>query len=112
MILFSISGFAQDVSEYGTPEERAERMTSEMEKELPLEANQVDEIKALNLKYARIIQEEVIETELSLFGKYKKVKSINSEKEKKMMELWSKNYYKNYETLTSKHSIAMLLKFF
>ncbi len=103
---------AQENPDYGTPEERAEKMTTEMEKALPQKEEQVPKIKALNLKYAQIIQDEVLDKDLSMFGKYKKMKSINKKKEKELKPLLSEEQYENYEELKSEQSKKMMAKFF
>lgn len=96
---------AQD---YGTPEERAEKMTIEMQKELPLADGEVDTVKALNLKYAQIIQEEVIDQNLSKWSSYKKIKKINGEKEVELRALLTESQYNNYEKMKKAWSKGLL----
>lgn len=111
-ITLSLTATAQLPAEYDTPEKRAEKMTLEMEKALPLQPAQVDTIKALNLKYAQKVQEEVLDSDLSRFSMYKKGKRINEEKEKILKELLSEEQYKNYKKLKSEQSKKMIGKFF
>lgn len=111
-IIACLSLQAQEKTDYGTPEERAEKMTTEMEKALPLTKEQVPEIEALNLKYAQIIQDEVLDKDLSMFGKYKKIRSINKKKEKELKPLLSEAQYENYDQLKAEQSKKMMAKFF
>ena len=112
LFLFAISLQAQLPAEYDTPEKRAEKITLEMEKALPLQPEQIDTIKALNLKYAQKVQEEVLDSGLSMFSMYWKGKKINAEKEKVLKELLSEEQYNNYKKLKSEHSKKMMGKFF
>ena len=109
MFLFLISfGTLLTAQDYGTPEERAEKMTFEMQKELPLAEEKVDTVKALNLKYAKIIQEEVIDKDLSKWSSYKKIKKINGKKEVELRALLSELQYENYERMKKEQSKSML----
>lgn len=101
-LLFSIQVVqAQSIDNPGTPEERAEKMTSEMQKQLPLNEEQLPTIKALNLKYAQIIQKEVLDQNLSNWSKYNKSMKINKKKEIELKPLLSETQWKNYEKLKS-----------
>ena len=109
IFLFLVSfGTVLTAQDYGTPEERAEKMTSEMQKELPLAEEEVDTVKSLNLKYAKIIQREVIDKDLSKWSSYKKIKKINGEKEVELRGLLSESQYQNYEKMKKERSKSML----
>lgn len=109
-LIIMISGFllsfsftqAQSMDKPGTPEERAEKMTSEMHTQLPLIEQQVSVVQALNLKYAQIIQKEVLDQDLSKWSKYNKSMKINKKKEAELKPLLSETQWKNYEKLKSK----------
>lgn len=109
-ILFSIVLFlglfqlanAQTLDNPGTPEERAEQMTIKMQEELDLSVGQVPEIKALNLKYAQIIQKEVIDAKLNTWAMYNHGTKINKKKEAELKPLLTENQWKKYEKLKSK----------
>lgn len=92
---------AQSMENPGTPEERAEKMTQKMEEDLPLRPEQVSVIQELNLKYARIIQTEVLNKNLSKWSRYNKSIKINKQKEKELKPLLSDSQWKNYEKLKS-----------
>ena len=92
---------AQTLENPGTPEERAEKMTSEMHKQLPLTEAQLPAIKALNLKYAKIIQSEVLDKDLNSWSKYNKSMKINKKKEEELKPLLSEAQWKNYKKLKS-----------
>ena len=108
LLLFTATAiFAQD-KDYGTPEERAQKMTQEMAKQLPLTEAEVAPVKALNLKYAKIIQAEVIDQDLGWWSSYRKIKKINTEKEAHLKALLSESQYKNYEGMKKAWSKGML----
>jgi len=103
---------AQASSEHGTPEERAGRMTGRMEEELPLRAGQVGSIHALNLKYARRIQREVIDTGMNKVSTYFRIKSINNEKEAELLPLLDAGQKENYEKMKTEATRLLWARFF
>lgn len=103
ILLFTCSfASAQSMENPGTPEERAEKLTIRMQEELTLTADQVAPIKALNLRYAKIMQTEVIDKELNMWTMYNKGTKINKEKEKELKPLLTDAQWKKYETMRSK----------
>ncbi len=93
---------AQTPENPGTPEERAEKLTLRMQEELVLTTEQVPPVKALNLKYAKIMQTEVVDRELSMWTMYNKGTKINKEKEKELKPLLTETQWKKYEMMRSK----------
>ena len=110
LLLHSISSFAQN--DFGTPEERAEKMTGEMHKAMCLSKNQKDSIHVLNLKYARRIQQEVIDTELNTWQQYRQAKKINRSKEKELLPLLTTEQRTAYETLKEAKTKEMWKRIF
>ncbi len=90
---------AQQGGAYGAPEDRAGRMTREMEQGLPLRPEQVGPVHALNLKYARIVQREVVDTGMNKFSAYLRVQKINREKETELLPLLDAGQRERYELL-------------
>ncbi|MCB0563727.1 MAG: hypothetical protein KDD01_05055 [Phaeodactylibacter sp.] len=103
---------AQSISEYGAPEERAGRMTERMEEELPLRSAQVKAIYALNLKYARRIQREVIDTDMNKLSGYFRIRSINKEKEEELLPLLDSRQKEQYEKMKVEATRELLARFF
>ena len=103
---------AQSISEYGAPEERAGRMTERMEEELPLRSAQVKAIYALNLKYARRIQREVIDTDMNKISGYFRIRSINKEKEEELLPLLDSRQKEKYEKMKVEATRELLARFF
>jgi len=92
---------AQTLDNPGTPEERAEKMTQRMEKEIPLEANQIAPVQELNLKYARIAQEEILDPGLGIFASYRKGMKLNEQKEEELKQLLTEAQWQSYEKMKS-----------
>jgi hypothetical protein len=92
-------GFSQKFTKEnpGTPEQRVKIMTDTMQVRLKLNNIQTEKIHALNLKYAKISQKEVIETDASTFSKYWKGNEINNRKEKELKHLLTADQWKLYE---------------
>lgn len=113
-LLFSLFQIvtAQTLENPGTPEERAERMTIKMQEELDLTTEQVPDIKALNLKYAQIMQKEVIDTNLNTWAMYNRGTKINKKKEAELKPLLTENQWKKYEKLRSKSMSQIWSKIF
>ena len=95
-LMFGLSLLGQTMDNPGTPEERAQKMTEMMKKTLPLDTTQVDTIHALNLKYAKMGQKEIIEPQLGIWGKYRKGTQLTKQKEKELKVLLSKSQWDNY----------------
>lgn len=95
-------------SPFGTPAERAKLQTEKMKAALPLRADQIDKIHALNLKYAQIMQKEVFDQGASQWTMYTKGSEINKRKEKELKPLLSEAQLKNYEKLKAEMRKQML----
>ncbi|MCO6479190.1 MAG: hypothetical protein J5I94_21325 [Phaeodactylibacter sp.] len=102
----------QAQSEYGTPEERAAKMTSRMREGLSLSDTQAGAIHALNLKYARRIQKEVIDADLNKVQAYFRIRNINKEKEQELLPLLDERQKKQYEQMKSEATKELLSRFF
>ena len=102
----------QSTSEYGTPEERAARITDRMKEGLSLENSQKKEIYTLNLKYAQRIQEEVIDTGMNKLSAYFRIRKINAEKEKELLPMLDDTQKEQYEQMKSEAVKELLARFF
>jgi len=92
---------AQSLDNPGTPEERAEKMTQRMKNEIPLETDQVAPVQELNLKYARIAQEEIFDPGLGIFATYRKGMKLNEQKEEELKKLLTEDQWQSYEKMKS-----------
>lgn len=92
---------AQTIDNPGTPEERAEKMTAKMQDELSLTKEQLPKVKALNLKYAQIMQTEVIDPEISMWTMYSRGNKINKKKEVELKPLLTEEQWKKYEKMSA-----------
>ncbi len=105
MLLFLL-GFlcqvqAQSMKNPGTPEQRADKITQEMIKTLPLDSSQVDTVHSLNLKYAEKAQKEIIDQNMSKWSMLRKGQKLNNQKEKELKPLLSESQWKNYQKMKS-----------
>lgn len=103
---------AQTLDNPGTPEERAEKMTAKMQEELSLTAEQLPKAKALNLKYAKIMQKEVIEPDLNSWAMYNKGTKINKKKEVELKPLLNAAQWEKYEKMRASAMSNMWSKLF
>lgn len=111
--LMSINALlAQDKSQYGTPEERADKMTKVMTERLVLDKEQVKIIHPINLKYAARAQKEIIDPDMSTWSQYWKVKKIDKEKDKELKPLLSHEQWKAYEKWKAEKMKEMWNRFF
>jgi hypothetical protein len=90
---------AQTLDNPGTPEERAEKMTARMQQELSLTEAQLPDIQVLNLKYAKIMQAEVIDPDLNVWTMYSRGNKINKRKEEELKPLLTDVQWKKYEQM-------------
>jgi|UPI00059240EB hypothetical protein len=109
-LLFSLLVQAQE--DYGTPEERANYQTDQMKEALPLYPHQIERVHQLNLKYARIVQREVIDTGMNHFSAYFYMQKLIDEKEKELFPLLSQPQVTAYEKLKSSVVKMLLARFF
>lgn len=113
ILWLSVNPFsARGQSEYGAPEERADKMTSRMREGLSLSATQADAIHALNLKYARRIQQEVIDTGMNKLSAYFRIRNINKEKEQELLPLLDQQQKEQYAKMKEEATKELLSRFF
>lgn len=103
---------AQTLDDPGTPEERAEKMTAKMQEELSLTSEQLPKVKVLNLKYAKIMQKEVIEPDLNSWAMYNKGTKINKKKEVELKPLLNAAQWEKYEKMKASAMSKMWSKIF
>ncbi len=80
-----------------SPEQMAERQTTQMSERLDLEPNQIIAVKAINLKYAKKMQ--VISQQGRSRSKMKAFKNMNKDKNAEMQNALSKEQYEGYEEI-------------
>lgn len=111
-LLLACSATIQAQEDYGTPEERANYQTEQMKEALPLYAYQVQQTHQLNLKYARIVQREVIDTGMNHFSAYFYMQKLIEQKEVELFPLLSQSQIRAYEGLKSSVIKMLLARFF
>ncbi|MCH2084583.1 MAG: hypothetical protein MK226_19475 [Saprospiraceae bacterium] len=112
-LLSSSLVFSQEaISKEDSPEKRAAYITDQMVEKLELDINLKDTFYALNLKYANIIQKEIIDQDLSLFSQYHKGMKINKKKEEELLPLLSEKQKELYQSLKKENSKKFLAKLF
>jgi len=79
-----------------TPEQRANRQTALMKKQLSLTPEQETAVATINLKYAQQMQ-SVIETGGRNRNTLKQVRDINNSKDAELKKVFDKDQYKQYE---------------
>ncbi|WP_282778471.1 hypothetical protein [Phaeodactylibacter xiamenensis] len=109
-LLFSLMIKAQ--GNYGTPEERANYQTDQMKKALPLHPHQIERVHQLNLKYARMVQREVIDTGMNHFSAYFYMQKLIEKKEEELFPLLSEPQIKAYLKLKSAVVKSLINRFF
>jgi len=112
LLLLPCLVLSQDISDYGSPEERATRMTDSLQLLLPLYEGQYDDFYQLNLKYAGIIQQEVIDKNLKSWSAYYKIYQINRRKEKELLPMMNIGQQENYGKLKDKAMKRLMARFF
>lgn len=99
ILLFSLSSKAQSTDlKSSTPEQRAQRQSDTMRSKLGLDSIQYQKVSAINLEYARKGQ-EIMESGGGKFAKYRKFKSMTSEKDGKLKKVLTPDQYSSYETM-------------
>lgn len=105
MLLFfvcSLSMTAQTLpEELDTPRERADRLTSEMIQKMSLLNHQIAPIDSLNLSYAKLMQEEVLDKDLSAWGQYWTGSKIMNRKDVEMKKVLSVEQFSAYQKFKS-----------
>lgn len=92
----------------GTPQQRADSLNQVLIAELNLDSNQIQSLKAINLKYAQIIQKEILDKDLGKWSMFWKGSSINKEKEKELKALFTDSQWKQYQKVKSKYRSQLL----
>lgn len=95
-LLFVAQVNAQTTDTKATAEERAQKMTEQMQKRLSLTAAQIQPVQALNLKYAKQ-NEQTINSNDNKYSKLKKIKSTQNEKSKELKLILTETQFKEYE---------------
>lgn len=96
--LLPFMGYGQSETEAkttSTPEERAEKLTTWMTEKLFLTENQIEEVTPLNLEYAKKA-EEIKNSSDSRMSKFKELKSLEEEKDKKLKNIFTESQFKTY----------------
>ncbi len=96
-LLFGTASFSQSLKDPGTPEERAVKITQQMQASLHLDSIQLRQVEALNLKYAKIAQEEIVDQGLNKWSMYRQGTKLNAQKEKELKPLLSAKQWERYE---------------
>jgi len=79
-----------------TPQERAKFQTAIMKSKLGLDSVQLEQVEAINLKYA-LKNEPVIKSDDSKFSKFKQLKSTQKEKEAELKKILTAKQFKQYQ---------------
>ena len=98
LLVLTVGAKAQTADSARTPENRAAALTEKMKTQLPLTADQVPQIQAINLKYAQKNQEILTGTE-GRFAKLRALKSSFKEKDKEMKAVLNDDQYQKYEAI-------------
>lgn len=110
-MLISPSLFAQFNKENpGTPLERAQMMTDTMMVRLKLNQEQKVKIYNINLKYAKIMQSEVVDADKNKISKYWRANEINDQKEIELKPILTKEQWKSYEQIRNEKKKSFLYK--
>lgn len=107
-LLFGVAGFSQTLENPGTPEERAAKITLEMQEHMQLDSVQLLQVEALNLKYAKIAQKEIIDPDLSKWSMYRQGYKLSYEKEQELKPLLSARQWEAYEKLKKQKTAKLL----
>lgn len=84
-----------------SPEQRAKMLSDSMTIRLHLTTNQQLVIRNINLKYAKKMQKEVIETDKSKLSKYMKATSIFHDKDDELKKILTKEQFDQYQKMKS-----------
>lgn len=103
LILCSVTFWAKAQQKtYGSPEERAQKVTQGMVEELQLSAAQKEQVHEVNLRFARRVQKEIIDTGMSFWNQYSYMKKLDKEKDEALKPLLTEEQFKNYEKLKAR----------
>ena len=96
LLMLAASLKAQTIDNPGTPEQRAQKITQEMHQTFPLDSSQLVTVHALNLKYAKKAQREIIDPGMSTWGMLIAGQKLNQEKEEELKLLLSEAQWDKY----------------
>ena len=111
-LLMGSAGFSQTLENPGTPEERATKITLQMQKNLQLDSVQLQQVEALNLKYAKMAQEKIVGQGLSKWAMYRQGVKLNAQKEQELKPLLSARQWETYVQLKKQRTKKFLGAFF
>jgi len=111
-LLFGSAGFSQTLEDLGTPKERAAKITRQMQARLQLDSIQLPQVEALNLKYAAIAQEKIIDKGLSKWSMYLQGAKLNAKKERELKPILRPSQWKTYGQLKKQLTRNLLGTFF
>ena len=97
-LLLGMLGFLLAANAQSSPEQRAQRLSDSMRSKLSLDTAQYEKVTAINLEYARR-GEEIKNDGGGKFAKYRKFKSMMSEKDKKLKQVLTPDQYSSYEKM-------------
>lgn len=110
-LLFVLSGqlvMAQNASamQDRTPQERAKFQTEMMKSRLGLDSVQLNQVKAINLKYA-LKNEPVIKSGDGRLSKFRQIKSSQKEKEAELKTIFTTEQFKQYQAFQDEMKAQM-----
>ncbi len=111
-LLLGFTSFSQTLENPGTPEERAAKITQQMQEQLHLDSLQLQQVETLNLKYAKMAQEEIIDKNLSKWFVFRKGTKLNHQKEQELKLLLSETQWEAYEQLKRQRTRELFGSFF
>ncbi len=111
-LLLGFTSFSQTLENPGTPEERAAKITQQMQEQLDLDSLQLQQVEALNLKYAKRAQEEIIDKNLSKRSMFREGTKLSHQKEQELKPLLSATQWEAYEQLKRQRTRKLLGSFF
>ncbi|MBL7813580.1 MAG: hypothetical protein JNL70_01150 [Saprospiraceae bacterium] len=82
---------------YGTPEQRAAELDKSMQKGLQLTKDQMTKVSAINLRYARRNEVEVVQQKMNDWSKYRKIMAIQSEKDAELRSVLTSEQFQKYQ---------------
>jgi len=93
---FSLAVSAQNTISKAQAEERAQKMTAQMQKKLSLAEAQYQPVYDINLKYAKVNQQILKGTDGKM-SKLKKLRSTQQSKSKELQAVLTKDQFNQYE---------------
>jgi hypothetical protein len=97
LVSFNMPLHARQQGQGGTPEERAKRQTEMMKTELKLTAAQEPKVDAINLKYAKKMQEARNTTDTAV--RRKTFETLNKQKDAELKGVFTADQFKKYQQI-------------